>query len=489
MTRCCPLILNSIQILRVFFLFASVVLTGCGFQSYAAKPLDVNQISQKISHKTPHSDEFKQYLINNGYPAALIPIKQWGLTELSYCAIFFHPSLDVARTQWRAAQLAESTAAIRPSPSIGTNLGKSNNANDDISPYLFGLSIDIPIETAGKRDIRIARATHLSQAAKLEIAQTAWALREQVASALTNYHSNLAQIELLKKEVAHRDALVAMYLKRATLGVASSLEVSNARLQSHSAHNELNAKVHNTHVLLAQLASSTGLPLHVIQDMPLADHMDSELVAKNLNADNLAVQSDALLNRLDIRIALERYASAEAKLKQEIAGQYPDLSINPAYTYEFGNKVWSLGISGLLTLLHKNKLAIAEATQLREVEAAQFEVLQNKIISDTASVIAELEKAKQVLSQQTALYQRQQGQTAKMQSRFNAGEIDRIELTMANLEELSFEKSLLLAKFQLLSVLQNIETLTQKPLGTHADKSDTTIIDKLTLQAPSKESL
>lgn len=489
MTRCVLLKLSNKRLLRMGLLCVSFVLSGCNFQTYTAKPIDVHQISQKISQKNPHGDEFNQFLINNGYPAEQIPVKKWGVTELSYCAIFFHPSLDVARNQWRAAQLKEATASGRPLPAISTNLGKSNNANDDISPYLFGLSIDIPIETANKRDIRIENATHLSQAAKLEIAQTAWGLRQQVASALTGYFSNLALIEVLEKEVTHREALLAMYQKRAELGVASSLEVSTAKLQLHAVQNELNGKVHHTPVLLAQLASNTGLPLQLIQHMPLADSADAELIAKHLNADNLAIQSDALLNRLDIRVALSRYAAAEAKLKLEVAKQYPDLSLNPTYTYEFGNKIWSLGISGLLTLLNKNKLAIAEATQLREVEAAQFEALQNKIISDATSVIVALEKAKQMLHQQAALYQRQQHHTEKMQSRLNAGEIDRLEFTMAKLEEVSSEKSLLLAKFQLLSALQDAETLTQKPLGTHASKSNTTLIDRLTDRAPPKESL
>ena len=54
-----------------------------------------------------------------------------------------------------------------------------------------------------------------------------------------------------------------------------------------------------------------------------------------------ALQTTALLNRLDIRIALEKYAAAESKLKLELAKQYPDLVISPGYAFEFGDNIWS----------------------------------------------------------------------------------------------------------------------------------------------------
>lgn len=445
----------------------STLFVACGFQQYVAKPIDAANIVQKIEAKNPDSEEFHQFLISNGYnadrpPTEQWPIQQWDINELSYCALFFHPSLDVARAQWRLAETKQLAAAENPIPSANANFAHSNNANNDISPYALSFSIGIPIETADKRGIRIENARHLSQAAKLEIAQLAWQLRSQVAQSLYEYQFNQQQIKLLLTEQAKRQAIVAIYQKRTSLGEASNVELSTAKLQLQTTTNDLTAKQKNKLVLLSKLANNIGLPLNKVEVLPLKGSAEIQ----PFTAPPTDSQASALLNRLDIRIALERYAAAEAKLKLEIAKQYPDMTISPGYAYEFGSQVWSLGLSGLLTLLNKNKLAIAEATQLREVEAAQFEALQNSVISEVHIASAKLTEANQALENQKALYKQQQQNFQRMERRLNAGEIDRLELSYAQLEQIAAEKNVLLAVFQLQSAINAIEDALQQPFIT-----------------------
>lgn len=444
----------------------SIALAACGFQEYIAKPIDHNALAQKINNKRPNDIQFHQFLINNGYSTEQLPIQQWSLNELIYCALFFHPSLDVARAQWRAAEAGKHTAAGKPKPAINANIAKSNNANDDISPYALGLSIDIPIETASKRDIRIENAEHLSQAAKLKIAQTAWQLRNQVTQSLQEYQLNQQLIKLLTKEQAQRQDIAAIYQKRISLGESSNVEMSTAKLQLQTVTTELNSKQRNQLVLLSKLASSLGLPLAQLEQMSLADSLDTDRLTTSLiNNQALSdIQSHALLNRLDIRIALERYAAAEAKLKLEIAKQYPDIILSPGYAYEFGDKIWSLGISSLLTLINKNKLAIAEAIQLREVEAAQFEALQASVIAEVNVANAKLAQAVQMIENQKNQYRQQQFNTQRMQNRLLAGEIDRLELTYAKLEEVIAEKNVAMGNYQLESSINELENALQLPL-------------------------
>ena len=91
-------------------------------------------------------------------------------------------------------------------------------------------SIDIPIEVANKRQVRIEQAQHLSQIAKLEIAQTAWQLRHQLAQTLSSLQYNQQQRTVLTQEKALREAIVGLYQKRLSLGEASNIELSNACL-------------------------------------------------------------------------------------------------------------------------------------------------------------------------------------------------------------------------------------------------------------------
>ena len=449
-------------------------LSSCGFLEYIAKPIDQQAVIQKFESKNPDSDQFRQYLAYNNYKPSTFPITHWGLDDLTYCALFFHPSLDVARAQWRVAQASKATAGSRPLPSVSGNYGKGNNANEDISPYTYSLSIDIPIETANKRNIRIENAEHLSESAKLEVAQTAWNLRAQVATIYNELLLNQAQLSLLSKEHAYRQEVVDLYQKRHDLGLASKIELSHSKLLLQATTAEFNALQQNNAVLKAKLAGTVGLPLNRVQQMRFLApaHVETviERIQQSLTND---FQSKALLNRLDLRIALERYAMAEAKLKLEISKQYPDLKISPSYTYEFGNKVWSLGLSSLMTMINKNKFAIAEANQLREVEAAQFESLQSSIINEAYAVRAKLVQSQQLLADNKKLFAEKQENTTRMHSLFNAGEIDRLELTMVKLEELISEKNLALANFQMHASINNLENTLQHPLNLHSEQNIT----------------
>lgn len=439
-------------------------LTACGFQQYLPKPIHKQANSANFERRDPAGEQFHQYLLNNGYIADRLPIQQWGLNELIYCTLFFHPSLDVARAQWRIAEVNELAAAERPLPTANSNIARSDRANQDINPFAFSFSLDTPIETANKRGIRIENARHLSEAAKLEIAQTAWQLRHQLARSLYEYQFNQQQIKLLSEEELRRKEIVAIYQKRVDLGIASNVELSTAKLQLQTTSSELLTKRQTELVLHAKLASNLGLPVTKVATMNLATSVSDKSIATHQTlTDDL--QTTALLNRLDIRIALQRYAATEGKLKLEIAKQYPDIVISPGYAYEFGDRIWSLGLSGLLTLLNKNKVAIAEATQLREVEAAQFEALQTKVISEVNVAKAELIQAKQAVENQHQLLLEQQKNTQHMQRRFSIGEIDRLELAFTKLENITAEKNVALADFQLNTAVNQLENTLQQPLS------------------------
>lgn len=454
------------------------MVTGCGFQEYIAKPLNTAEISEKFARRQPDDQQFQDYLIANGYNQAQLPIQQWGADELVYCALFFNPNLDVARAQWRSAEAARMTAALRPLPNLKGNYGDSNNANDEIKPYTYALSIDLPLETANKRNIRIESAEHLSEAAKLRIAQSAWQIRSEVIKTLLEYQYNQQLLDLLTKEQSYRQQIVAMFQKRISVGESASTELSRANLLLQEITTQLNEKQRYQLVLQSRLASSLGMPLNRIMQMPLLQATNAKSLKLDLSND---LQTQALLNRLDIRIALERYAAAEARVKLEIAKQYPDVIVTPNYTYEFGNKIWSLGLAGLMTFITKNKMPIAEAKQLREVEATQFEALQNTVIAEVSTAQARLDQSRQMLENQEKLLAQQQDNTDRIERKFTAGEADRLELTYARLESLVAQKNYALANFMQLMSINDLENVIQAPVVSSHIKAEK--LEQLTLDS------
>ncbi len=447
-----------------FALLASGLIAGCSFQSYSPRPIDPAQSIARYQAHDVNSPEFRDYLITQGYAESDLPFKAWGLRELTLSALFFHPELDVARAKWRAAQAAEITAGQRQGLGISGNVEHHDQHSGGISPWTYGLGIDIPVETGNKRQARIDQAKNLSEAARIEIAQTAWQVRSRLASSLIDYHASLQQSQVLQQEVALRGEIVAMLEARLNAGLISSMEISNARLQLQKTQQALEAEKGRTPQLLAALASNCGLSVYAFSQLNLASSV-SQNAAAPLQGDE-DMQQAALLNRLDIRAALARYDAAEAKLRLEIARQYPDITLSPGYSFDQGDRIWSLGLSTLLALLsdHKNEGLIAEARALREVEAAQFETLQIKVIDGLEQskasyygALDELDKAKQLQTSQLA-------RTQQTQRQFDIGLIDRLELTTAKLENLIHVEGVLGAQQKLWRAAHALEDTIQRPL-------------------------
>jgi outer membrane protein TolC len=441
--------------------FCTHLLFGCQFQSYQAKPVDPQKITEAFEQRGITDPKFEAFLISQGYAASDLPLNTWDLKALTLCAHYFHPSLNVARVQWKAAQISEKSAAQKPLPTINSTFARSNQANQDINPFAYQFSIDIPIETQNKRQIQIEGFSHLTEIAKLEIAQTAWQLRQQIALLLNEMRWQASQQFFLEKEISHQEKIVAMLEKRKDFGLASSLDLGQTQWQLQSSQMALHQLLTQKTTLQSELAKALGLPLHVVSKMALNLQTDVNSQAIQ-NADT---QKTALQNRLDIRIALEQYKIAENNLKLEIAKQYPDITISPGLAYEFGDTVWSLGFSGLMNLLQKNKIAIAQAEQLREVEVAKFEALQANVISEVNLANAQLTEAQSMLAQKIRQHALVQQNFDKTKSQFDAGEIDRLALTYAILTLEKSEKEIAQIKNHLEKSKIQIENIAQVPLS------------------------
>lgn len=445
----------------------AALLAGCGLQAYQPKPLLPAQSAQRYLAHDPDSTELHRYLQDQGYDAPW-PIREWDLRELTYSALFFHPQLDVARAQWRAAMAGEITAAQRPLPGVSTDIEHHSDTPDGASPWTLGLAIDLPVETAGKRQARIDRATSLSQAARLDIAQSAWQVRSRVQLSLLEYRYAQQQVAILQQEVDLRGDIVAMLERRLDVGMVSSVETSNARLLLQRAQQSLAAEQGRIPELRAALAGNSGLPYASFKRLQLADTDLLELAALpgQLPQQDSAgsLQQAAMLNRLDLRAALARYAAAEAKLRLEVARQYPDLVLSPGYSYDQGDKIWSLGFSTLLTMLHGNRGLIAEATALREVEATQFEALQAQIITDLDQAEQRYLAVQDELAQARRLQQAQQARTVQTERQFDAGFADRLEFTTTRLENLLAAHNSLNVAYKLQRAAASLEDILQLPL-------------------------
>ena len=234
------------------------LLGACATQTYEPKPIAPEQSAARFQQRSLESAELHDYMLVQGYPENGFPIKAWGLQELTLAAFFFHPQLDVARAQLRAAQAAEITAGQKPNPGLSASAEHHSKASDGISPWTLGFSFAIPLETGDKRAIRMERASSLSEAARIEIGQAAWLVRSRLRNQITEYQSALQQTGLLEREVALRSEIVQMLQSRLDAGMVSDIDLNNVRLQLQKAQQALSAEQGRLPGLRAALAEAAG---------------------------------------------------------------------------------------------------------------------------------------------------------------------------------------------------------------------------------------
>lgn len=452
----------------------TLMASGCGFQSYLPKPVETAKIANQLAEKSPDTPEFQRYLIAQNYPQNQLPIKSWGTTELIYSALFFHPDLNVARANWRAAQSREITAAQRKDLGVSAS-AQHHSKSQDSSPWTYSLGIDVPIVTAGKREAQIAQATNLSEAARIEIAQNAWIVRSRVIKSLLAYQFSIEQSKNLESEVTLRKSIVDMLTKRLDAGMASNIEVSSARIALQKAEQNAITESLKTPALKAALAADSGLDISSFNKLPLSQFNYQELALPEAGK----VEAYAKQNRLDMRAALARYNAAEAKLKLEIAKQYPDITASPTKTLDQGDHIWSLGLSSLVTLFTKNRGGIAEAKAERELEFAKITALQAQINNETNQAKASYLATSEANAKAKNLVISQQARTMQTERQFNAGLVDRLELTNAKLENLIAEQNLLNTAYQAQLSASTLEDAVQRPLDGTANNVEETSAEKL----------
>ena len=448
----------------------SLLTVSCANEKYQAKPIQPALVTAKLLNKDTSSASFNAYLIKQGYKQSDLPFATWGLNELTLCALYHHTKLDVAKAQMSLAHMAINSANQKQTPALIGRTARSNQANDDRSPWAFGLEVEIPIETSNKRAIKVEEAQHLAEAARLDVAEVAWQLRSQIAKDLLRYHENIVLQKQLADEVKKQDELIKILEKRVQLGALSNTELNLAKLLQQKTVFSLNSEQVKSAEIRAALATDAGLSSEKFSPI-IIKSLDLEAALApptQLTSTPKNLQEIALLNRIDIRRSLAKYAAAESKIKLEIAKQTPDISLSPGFAFEFGDSIWSLGFSALFNLLNQNNALnqslIAEAKQLREIEGAQFEALQANIIGDLSQNLAVYQASLQNITQIKQQQNAQLKYTQKLQKQFDAGLIDRLALTQNTLNISLLAQQLLNAQFNNLNAALTIEDLMQRPL-------------------------
>lgn len=452
------------SILLAAAIAAAPPLSGCAPQAYRAEPLEPAQLAADFNARRSDDGALRAFMARHGYVPSGWPPAKWTLRPLTLMAIYFHPDMDIARANLEIQRAAEITAGQRPNPGITPGLEHHSNIHNGpvTTPWSIGVGFDIPIETGGKREARIARAQQLSETARLAIGEAAWNVRSRLRERMINVYAAEAGANLWETALAlHRQEieLLERFFKG---GEASPADVSQAHLNIQSVQMAAASAGIEIETARAGLAEALGLPFDEVK--PMAFDYSGFHPADPPAFPGAAIQQSALENRLDLQSGLARYAAAEASLREEIAKQYPDFSIQPGFLWDQGDLVKSLAATVMLPFLNLNEGPIAEAEARRKLEAARYKSLQAGAFAKLAearvryaAAVKRLQTGKELVAKQIELL----ADAKRLQA---LGELSRLSAVEAEIELNTARRAELDAHVAMLHAWGAVEDAVQRPL-------------------------
>lgn len=437
-----------------------VVLFSTSCAHFHDRPLSLDQSCADFEARSLTDPGLRAFVETNlQHEVSEWPPAQWDPTHLSIAALYFHPDLDVARAQVAVADAGGKTAAQRPNPMLAATPGY-NTTSSGLSPWLVNFSLDVPLETAGKRGYRMAQAAHLSQAARFKLAGVAWQVRSGVRHALLGLQSAQETKALLLARSRVLSNMVRLLEQQVAAGAIAPLDVTLARVNLDDARLGLIDAGRQSAEARVALAEAIGVPTSALTGVEF-EFPNLERLPKPLASSD--VRREAVLNRSDILAALAEYAASQSALQLEIARQYPDVHLNPGYEFDQGDNKWMLGLSIELPMLNQNQGPIAEAAARRQEAAARFTATQAAAIGEIDRALAGYVAAQEQVSVADSLLAEQRKRERLIQSMLEVGEVDPLAVVTARVELIAGEQARLKTLVQAQQALVTLEDAVQRP--------------------------
>jgi len=414
------------------------------------------------------------------------------LTALIDEALQNSPDMRSARARLVESRARLDLADANRYPALKASLGGSRSrSGSGAASDLFNAGFDASWEPdvfGGQRRVQEAAAADagITQA---NLYNTQVSLSAEVALNYVQLHSYQARLEIARNNLAAQSETLQITEWRAQAGLATSLEVEQARsnlsqtLASIPALNTSRTKAENR---LAILLGKFPAALHDRLSAPAALPALPDEIA-------LDIPADTLRQRPDVQAAERKVAAETARIGQETAGLYPGFTLSGS----LGWKAFTFGALGTVDTLTRSVSAgiaqtIFDGGGIRSRIKAQNAVQEQAVIAYEKSVLTALEDVENSLAayansreRQTALQQAAasaRNAALLARQRYESGLIDFQSVLDTERTRLSSEDSLASAGMDELSALISLykalgggwsddtATTTAKPEKTESDQ-------------------
>jgi outer membrane protein TolC len=440
------------------------IVAGCA--SFKPEPISAADNAAALDSRSLDDARLKTFIAairQTGAPPASAP--DWDLGTLSLAALYFHPELDVARARLAGARAAVTTAGQIPNPVLSFS-GTYAVLTDMPSPWTVGPIVNFLIETFGKRQYRTAEAKALAEAAREALASASWQVRGRVRTALIALWAADRRADLMKDRLVLQEELANLLERRFAAGAASSLDVSRERINRDQISLALRDAERQRAEARVALATSIGLPSRALEGVKLDLGALEGPAQGQANAVTALgdLRREALTHRSDVQGLLADYEAAQANLQLKLAGQYPNLTLGPGYTYDQSQDKIRLDLAIELPIFNQHQGQIAEAAARRQEIAARFTALQAGIIGAIDEAWAGLRAANETVARADTLLANAERRQQQFARSFQAGQVDRPAMVTSQLEVAAIRLSRLDALVRQRQALGALEDALQHPL-------------------------
>ena len=391
------------------------------------------------------------------------PRVQWDRADLLIAMLRFSDALAEARATAQATLAATRTAREFPNPSV-TFMSEYANQHDGSPLWLWALTSDWLLDAGSKRNARIAVADLGAQRAAFEFAEATWKQRAALRRAAAELLLTEREITLREAVHADRQAQLDMARHRLEAGAASRGDLDRLVADALADEQQLHDARRRASQARSTLAGAIGVPVAALADVKLAwERLDDppDVAAAVLGA----AREQALLARADVHAAVVGYSMAEQSLRLEVARQFPDVHLGPAFTWDHGVKRYQFNLGVTLPLFNHNRGAIGEAEARRAQAGAHLEAVVAAAWQEIDEAGRQWQLARVRLAEAHGPVYDAAGRIYEETAHgFDAGANDRTELVAARVARTLAELQLLDAARTAQEALANLEDALRRPL-------------------------
>jgi cobalt-zinc-cadmium efflux system outer membrane protein len=300
------------------------------------------------------------------------------------------------RANLSIAEASTITAGLRPNPVLSFSTDSMNTKAINLGPPEIALRIDVPIETADKRQRRLEAAGYNRAIAEIQLLDAIRKVKLDVYQAGLNFLQAKAQLQLALSGLKLLEEFVDVNVSRVRAGSISVLELTRSRvamLQFRSTVKRAELELATARTKLQNLLGRKLLS----DKFEVVGALKEPLRIPSLDAPSLTEL--ALTTRPDVKALERQVARSQAELKLQLALGKVDYTIGTEYRRQSFNHHNGANMVGLffsvpIPLFSRNQGEIARVSAEQEQLRRQLEARKAEIAMEVRTAHEEFRSAR-----------------------------------------------------------------------------------------------